>query len=248
MSHMTAGEPRRIGPHRASWRTLYRTAGAAAAVTAVLIPIQIAVFIAYPYPKSVAGWYMLLQDKPLVGLVDLDIVLVVDNVLLVVIALAIYVALRHISPSVMAMATGLWLLAIGMFIASNPAVQMLKLSQRFAAAATDEQRSQAVAAGQAVLATWEGSAFQVSYVVGQLSGILIAIIMLRTRSFGRLVPYTLIIGNVVGFGYYLPKVGLAVSASSGVVLWVWYIAIARSFLNLGRSKDAATDRGAEGGQ
>jgi hypothetical protein len=64
-----------------------------------------------------------------------------------------------------------------------------------------------------VLANWEGSAFQVSYVIGQLSGILIAIIMLRTRSFGRLVPYTLIIGNVVGFGYYLPKVGLAVSAS-----------------------------------
>ena len=99
------------------------------------------------------------------------------------------------------MATGLWLIAIGMFIASNPAVQMLKLSQRFAAAATDEQRSQAVAAGQTALANWEGSAFQVSYAIGQLSGILIAIIMLRTRSFGRLLPSTLIIGNVVGFGY-----------------------------------------------
>jgi hypothetical protein len=149
---MTAGEPRpdrsTDNQHIASWRTLYRTAGAAAAVTAVLIPIQIAVFIAYPYPKSVAGWYMLLQDKPLVGLVDLDLVLVVDNVLLVVIALAIYIALRHISPSVTAMATALWLLAIGMFIASNPAVQMLKLSHRFAAAATDEQRSQAIAAGR----------------------------------------------------------------------------------------------------
>jgi hypothetical protein len=89
-------------------------------------------FIAYPYPKSVAGWYMLLQDKPLAGLVDLDLVLVVDNVLLVVIALVVYVALRHISPSVTAMATGLWLRAIGMFIASNPAVQMLKLGHRYA--------------------------------------------------------------------------------------------------------------------
>ena len=86
-----------------------------------------------------------------------------------------------------------------------------------------------------------------SYVVGQLSGILIAIIMLRTTSFGRLVPYTLIIGNVVGFGYYLPKVGLAISAFSGVVLWVWYIAITRRCLKLGRNRDAATDRAAEGG-
>ena len=146
----------------------------------------------------------------------------------------------------MAIATGLWLLAIGMFIASNPAVQMLKLSHHFAAAPTDEQRSQAIAAGEAVLPTGS-SAFQVSYVVGQLSGILIAIIMLRTRSFGRLVPYALIIGNVVGFGYYLPRVGLAVSAFSGVVLWVWYIAITRSFLKLGRNRDSATDRGSESG-
>src|SRR5512133_3698425 len=103
MSQMTAGEPRRRGPdrstdnqHIASWRTLYRTAGAAAEVTAVLIAIQIAVFIAYLCPKSVAGWYMLLQEKQLAGVVELDLVLVIDNVLLVAIALAIYVALSHV--------------------------------------------------------------------------------------------------------------------------------------------------------
>jgi F0F1-type ATP synthase assembly protein I len=226
VARVTGGDERAIGlpdaesQYLASWRTLYRAAAAAAAVTAVLIPIQIAVFIVYPYPKTVDGWYMLLQDKPLVGLIDLDLMLVVDNVLLVVIALAIYVTLKNINPSVVAAATGLWLLAIGMFIASNPAVQMLKLSNQFAVAATEEQRSQTLAAGQAVLANWEGSAFQVSYVVGQLVGILIGVVMLRTRLFGRLVPYALIVGNVVGFGYYLPKVGLAISAFSGVVLWV----------------------------
>jgi hypothetical protein len=78
---------------------------------------------------------------------------------------------------------------------------MLKLSSQFAVAPTDEQRTQTLAAGQATLADWEGSAFQVSYVVGQLTGILIGIVMLRTSSFGRLVPYALIIGNVVGFGH-----------------------------------------------
>jgi hypothetical protein len=36
-------------------------------VTAVLIPIQIAMFIAYLYPKTVDGWYMLLHDKHLVA-------------------------------------------------------------------------------------------------------------------------------------------------------------------------------------
>jgi len=38
-----------------SRRTLYATAGAAALLTAVMIPIQIAVFVASPFPETVAG-------------------------------------------------------------------------------------------------------------------------------------------------------------------------------------------------
>jgi hypothetical protein len=223
-----------------SWRTLYRAAGAAALITAALIPIQIAVFLAYPYPDTVAGWFALLRDNPLAGLVNLDLLLVVDNVLLVIIALAVYVALRRTSPSVTTMATGLWLLAIVMVIAANPAVEMLSLSNQFAAATTEAQRSTALAAGQALLAGWEGTAFQVGYIVGQLAGIMLGIIMLRGNLFGRAVPYTLILGNVLGFGYYLPTVGLAISALSGVVLWAWYLLVARRFLQLGRSPAPST--------
>jgi hypothetical protein len=219
-----------------SWRTLYRAAGAAALITAVLIPIQIAVFVAYPYPDTVAGWFQLLRDNPLAGLIDLDLLLVADNILLVVIALAVYVALRPADPSLTTMAAGLWLLAIVLVIAANPAVEMLSLSDRYAAATTEAQRSSALAAGQALLAGWEGTAFQVGYIVGQLAGIALGIVMLRGNLFGRTVPAALILGNVLGFGYYLPTVGLAVSAFSGVVLWVWYLLITRSLLRLGRSR------------
>jgi hypothetical protein len=222
-------------PAGATWTTLYRAAAAAALITAVLIPIQIAIFIAYPFPDTVAGWFTLLQQDPLPGLVDLDLLLVVDNVLLVVIALALYVALREVSPSTTLIATGLWLLAIAMFITANPAIGLLSLSDQFAAATTEAQRSAALAAGQALLAGWDGTAFQVSYVVGQLAGIVVGVVMLRSSLFGRAVPLVLIVGNVLGFGYYLPRVGLVVSAFSGVVLWVWYLLVARVLYRLGRS-------------
>jgi hypothetical protein len=200
----------------ASWSPLYRTAGLAAVITAVLVPVQLAVFMAYPFPDTVVGWFQLLQDNPLAGLVNLDLLLlVVDNVLLVVIALALYVALRPTSPSVTTMATGLWLLAIAMFLAANPALEMLALSDQFAAATSAGQRSAAVAAGQALLAGWEGTAFQVGYVLGRVAGIMIGLVMLRSRHFGRAVPATLIVGNLVGFGLYLPTVGVAISAFSG---------------------------------
>ena len=219
-------------PPTASWSPLYRTAGVAALITAVLVPVQLAVFMVYPFPDTVAGWFQLLQDNPLAGLVNLDLLLVVDNVLLVVIALALYVALRPASPSVTTMATGLWLLAIAMFIAANPAVQMLALSDQFAAATSEGQRSAAMAAGQALLVGWEGTAFQVGYVLGQLAGIMIGLVMLRSHRFGRAIPSTLILGNLIGFGLYLPTVGVAISAFSGVILWAWYLLIARKFLQL----------------
>ena len=228
------------GRRASPWRTLYRGAGWAAVISAALVPIQIAVFVAYPFPDTVRGWFRLLQDNPLVGLVDLDLLLVVDNVLLVVIALAIYVALRRVAPSVTTMATGLWLVAIVMFIASNPAVEMLSLSDRFAAATTEAQRAAALAAGEGLLAAWEGTAFHVGYVVGQIAGIMIGVVMLRTQLFARAVPWALIIGNVVGFGLYLPTVGLALSAFSGVILWIWYIAIARRFFRLEGALEAGS--------
>jgi hypothetical protein len=230
------------GLAESSWKTLYRAAGGAAIVTALLIPIQIAIFAAYPYPETVRGWFGLLRENPVAGLIDLDLLMVVDNVLLVVIAVALFVALRPFNASVTTMATGLWLVAIALFIASNPAVEMLMLSERFASATTEAQRSGSLAAGQALLAGWEGTAFQVAYVVGQIAGILIGLVMLRTTVFGRVVPYTLIIGNLVGFGYYVPVVGLAVSAFSGVILWVWYLLIARRFLRLGSRDDEMSER------
>ncbi|HSJ45550.1 MAG TPA: hypothetical protein VK923_12775 [Euzebyales bacterium] len=201
----------------------------------MLIPIQIAVFTIFPFPDTVAGWFALLREYPVAGLVDLDLLLVVDNVLLVVIALAAYVALRRTSPSVVLLSTGLWLLAIAMFVASNPSVEMLALSARFTDATTAAERAALLAAGQVLLAGREGTAFQVSYVVGQVAGIVIGLVMLRTDRFGKAVPYALIIGNVVGFGYYLPTVGLALSAFAGVILWVWYLLIARRFFQLGRA-------------
>ena len=89
-----------------------------------------------------------------------------------------------------------------------------------------------VAAGQALLAGWEGTAFHVGYVLGQLAGILVGLVMVKSRQFGRAIPSTLIVGNVIGFGLYLPAVGVAISAFSGLVLWGSYLLLARKFLQL----------------
>jgi hypothetical protein len=215
-------------------RRLYRLAGIAALIAVVLVPIQVGVFAAVPYPETTEGWLDLLRDNPIVGLVDLDALLVVDNVLLIPVALAVYMTIRRDEQATVTIATAGWLLSIVLMIASNPAVEMLSLADRFQAASTVTERTAIVGGAEAVLATWDGTAFQVAYIVGQLAGIAIGLVMLRGTAFGRAVPLTMIAGDAIGFGYYLPKVGLAISALSGIVLWAWYFLVGRRLLQLAK--------------
>jgi hypothetical protein len=218
------------------WRALYRLAGAGALISAVFIPIQVLVFIVWPPPLegTAADWFALFGDNRLVGLLDLDLLLIADNLFLVPIFLALYVLLRRDSPSLMAIATALGFLGIVFFIASNPAFEMLSLSQRYAAATTEAQRSTLLAAGQAMLATWQGTAFQTYYLLGSIAGIVIGTVMLRSAVFSDLTGWMAILGNAIGLGLYVPTVGVYISVFSVLFLEVWYVLIARRLLQLGR--------------
>jgi hypothetical protein len=218
-----------------NWKPLYRVGGVAALITAVLIPVQIVVFVAWPPPLEgpAIDWFTLFQENWLLGLMRLDLLLMVDYVLLVPIVLALYVALRRINASLMAVATALYFVAIAAYFASNTAFEMLSLSGQYAAATTDAQRSVYLAAGQAMLATFKGTAFQVSYVLASVAGVIIGAVMLRSDIFGRVAAYALIVGDVIGLGLYVPTIGIFLSVISVPVLWVWYVLIGRKLIQLG---------------
>jgi hypothetical protein len=217
------------------WRPLYRIGGVAALISAVFIPIQVIVFLAWPPPieGTAKDWFALFQDNQVVGLIDLDILLVADNMLLIPLLLAFYVLLRRTSESIMAAAAAFGLVGIALFIASNPAFEMLSLSDRYTAATTDAQRSVFLAAGEAMLATWQGTAFQAAYILGSVAGIAIGAVMLRSSVFGRLTAAMAILGNAVGLGLYIPAIGVYIAVFSVVFLEIWYVLVARRLFQLG---------------
>ena len=218
-----------------NWKSLYKIGGAAALVSVVFFPIQIVVCLMSPPPDSVIGWFTLFQSNRLVGLLDLDLLLIVDQVLAILIFLALYVALRQANESFMAIAIALGLVSTVLFIASNPAFAMLSLSDQYAAAGTEMQRAMFLTAGQAVLVTWQGSAFQASYLLGSTVLIIISVVMLQDRSriFGKSTAYLGILANVIALGLYVPKIGAYISIFSVVFLWIWYILLARRLFQLG---------------
>jgi hypothetical protein len=145
------------------WKDLYTTGAFAALGVLILMPIQMLVFLAFPLPDTVVEWFALFQHNALVGLLDMDLLLIVDYVFMALIFLALWAALHDVTPSLAALALILELLGVAAYFASTTALEMLALSRAYAVAATDGERMALAAAGQALLATWDGTAFTFSY-------------------------------------------------------------------------------------
>jgi hypothetical protein len=219
------------------WVGLFRIAAGAALLMLLLIPLAIIVFAVWPPPfdETASEWFELYQDNWLLGLLSLDLLFLLSNVLMIPIYLALYVALRRVSESLMLVALALGLVGLAAYFSSNPAFQMLLLSNRHESATGDEARASLIAAGEAMLATFEGTAFNVYYVFGAVALLLIATVMLRSAVFSRRTAY---VGLASGALMVVPAtagtLGLVFALASLVPWIVFLVLIALRFLELGQ--------------
>ena len=221
------------------WKWLYRLGGIATVIMAILIPIQIVAFIAWPPPGNVPDYFTLFQHNRLLGMVDLDLLLIVDNVLSILLTLAMYVALRRTNPSFTLVALEVGLISILLYLASREATfSMATLSDQYAAAASDAQRQATLASGQTLLAFYNGTIFNISYILGAVSLIIVSAVMLQSHIFSRLIAWLGIVSNVIALGLYVPVLGIYISVFSVVFLWVWDILMARRLFQLAVLKPA----------
>ena len=217
---------------RSAWTGLYKLGGAAALLMVLLFMVKIVVYIVWPPPRTATAYFNVFRSNKLLGLLDFDLLLVVDQALQVPICLALYIALRRVNESIMAVATALSLVSIAAFIAARPALEMLHLGGQYAAAATDAERAGLVGAGQAMLAIFNGTAFHTSYVLGSVAMVMVASVMLRGDVFSRAAAYVGIATGVIGFGLYVPGIGIVLAILSALGLQIWNILIARRFFQL----------------
>jgi hypothetical protein len=120
-------------------------------------------------------------------------------------------------------------------LASTVAFEMLTLSNQYATATTEAERSIFLAAGQAMLATWQGTAFDVSYVLSAIAILIVSAVMLRSHHlFSKTTGYA---GLSAGVLALVPPtagtVGLIFSIVSLVPMVIWLTLIARRLLRSG---------------
>lgn len=223
-----------------TWNSLYRVGGAAALFGVAMIPVQFIVFMTWSPPNAIAGWFALFQSNKLAGLLAFEGLFVLNSVFGIATTLALYVALRRVNESWMAIALALGLVETIAFIMARPAIEMLYLSDQYAGATTEAQRILFLAAGETLWATFHGTAFHVGYNIFSVYFLIVPLVMLRSNLFSKGTAYVGLVAALLNWGLYVPVLGLVLSMLSVVPLATWNILIARKLFQLGQ--DISSER------
>ena len=221
----------------APWRPLLRLGTVSAIVVVVMIPIQAAVFILSPPPTTVGDFFALFQRNPLLGLLDLDLLLTFDCLVMIPFYLTLFVLLRHVARSAALLALTLGLFSLVLFLFSRDATfSMWMVSDQYAVAGSEAQKAALMATGQTLPTLYNGGRFGLSYVLGAVSTLVFSGAMFKHPLFGRR-PGT--IGVFTGITMLIPpnsgRLGLTVAILSLAPTAVWRVVLARTFRRCARA-------------
>jgi hypothetical protein len=226
------------------WKNLYRIGGFGALIAGLLTLLDVVVFAVWPQPTTINGWFTLFQSNWFIGLLDLDFFGIIAYVLLFPTLLALYIALRRASQSWMAIGTTLAFVGMAVYFASNTAFSMLSLSNQYAAATTDAQRSMFLAAGQAMIAIFFGPAFTESYILVSAALLIVSVVMIRANIFSKKTASVGIVATLAGLAEYVPvqATSLPLTFMNALFLGIWFVLIGRGLYQLGCKEENARER------
>jgi hypothetical protein len=214
------------------WSRLYRIGGIASLLMVAVVPIQIAVFAIQPPPDTAAGWFELFGRNPLMGLLSFEFLFLMYGILSVPVSLALYFAVRKSDSTLAVLYIALSMLSTVAVFTARPAFEMLYLSGRYAAAATEAERAVFLAAGESMIALWHGTSYWVCYFLGSVNGLIVSLAMWKSRLFGRAIPGLRILSSALDFTLFIPVIGLFLSIGSALALMVFNILAGRRLLQL----------------
>ncbi len=221
------------------WKSLYKIGGTAALIAAALALIEIAIEGSggsglASTPSSAQDWFTLLQTNRLLGLAVLGTFETAFFPLTVIMFLGLFVILRRVNKSWMTIAVVFYLIGTTVYFASNNALAMLGLANQYAATTTEAQKSVLLAAGQAVMATEQGTGMAMTFFLSSLAGLIVSIVMLRSRTFGKTIGVIGIVANV--FGLPGSGLGLIFWTVNGLFMLVWIVMVGVRLLQLSRKE------------
>lgn len=227
-----------------NWKNLYKIGGAAALLqlTAILAYSVVAGVLG-PKPASPQEYFELLQANRLAFFLRGDFLFLFLIGAYLGTFPALYAALRKLSPATVFFATLFTFIAVTICFASESTFALYHLGEQYAAA-NEIQRVQLLAAGEAVIASdfWNSSGAYASGLLLQGGGVLISLVMLRSKDFSKVTAIAGLLGNALDLVQHLlhpftPGFSATVQMLMGPFYLVWFPMLARDFFRLARREN-----------
>jgi len=117
----------------------------------------------------------------------------------------------------------------------NALKEKLELLNRIPEAAIDQAaRSHYLAAGEALLASFDGIGWFLNTLLGGISLLISSLLMLRSNLYSKATAYVGIVSNAAVCSFFIPFVGIWLLFLSVLGYAIWYFLLARKFFQLGR--------------
>lgn len=207
---------------KVNFQPLYRVARFLTLAMLIIIPLQIIIFVISPPPDTVKGFFELYRQNPFLGLLSLDFLYLINNAILAIIYLALFILLFREKPVTVLIALTLGLIGLVCYFPSNPSFDMLTLSNQYFQA-LPEQQAIYLAAGEAAMAGYTGTSFDVYYVLSTICLLLFAYAIIKSSQFKKSIGFW---GLISGFFMIIPSsagiLGMIFSLLS-LIPWIVFI-------------------------
>ncbi len=228
-----------------SYKTIYLIGGLVSMILIAycLSTMLIIVFIGPP-PDTIEECFSILNANKLQGLLRLDVLTVFIMPLYYLLFYSIYLALKRTNHELVTISTILVFAGLTLFLSTSSVFSYLNLSDKYSLAADDIQKTQILAAGEAILSTdmWHGTSALIGGLLLQTGGLIISFIMLKSNVFNKITAYTgififgLDLAHIV-IGLFLPIVGGIIMVVAGTFYLVWFPLIGLRLFQLGQTNN-----------
>jgi hypothetical protein len=200
---------------------------------------MVLVFTVGDQPLTAQEAFDMLRQNRLTGLLRLDMLTTLVMPLYYLLFVSLYVALKKSHENYAKITILLGCAGLTLFLAAPSFTSWLVLSDKFAAATSEAQKTLLLAAGEALLATdmWHSSSALVGGLLLQTSTLLISILMLRSNTFSKATAWMGVVAHGLDLLHilalpFIPMLGVILMITGGTLYLAWFPLLARDFFRL----------------
>lgn len=231
------------------WKTIYMLGGMMTLIALIGILLDVIMGSVTggnlsALPQTAVDRFTQFQENPLLGLYNLDLLNIINQIILIPAYYALYAAHRKVNTPFAGLALLIFLVGTIIFVSTNTALPMFELSKKYAAASTESQKALFAAAGEGMLARGMHGSLGVfiGFILPNIAGIIMSFVMLTGKLFNKAVSYLGIAGSslmviyliLVTFAPSTKNMATALAMPGGLMAMAWMILFAIKLFKLAK--------------